>query len=363
VADIERGGVFAQIVGTWELLEADDRARVVGFLINKFRGDVRLLDPGLEFLHDRTGVPVLGVLPHRPDLQIDQEDSLGLEETATAAASTETADGRGESTVVAVAMLPGLSNATDFWPLSRVPGVKLRYVARGADLGRPDLIILPGTKSTVHALGWLRSVGLAGAIDRLMSDVRGPMLLGVCGGFQMLGRRIEDPLGVESDRRSVEGLGMLDVATRFTPEKARYRVSGQEIGSGLAAAGYEIHMGVTERGTGVEPWLDVTRERTGERLADGARDGDGRVFGTYLHGLFDNPGLTAAIVNRLRERRGLTPLGAADWRAHRDLLANRYSGLATLLREYVDLDPVWAALGRSAPMPASPAGRSRGGWS
>jgi adenosylcobyric acid synthase len=342
VADIERGGVFAQLVGTWELLGAEDRTRVAGFLINKFRGDASLLDPGLDDLRARTGVPVLGVLPFRGDLQIDQEDSLGLDETAT---GDDLAPGPVDLDV-AVARLPGLSNATDFWPLSRLPGVRVRYVAKGSDLGRPDLVILPGTKSTVRDLDWLREVGLAGRIVGLMADARGPLLLGVCGGFQMLGRRIDDPLGVESERSSVAGLGLLDVATRFAPEKERHRVTGHEIDGNLPVTGYEIHMGVTERGGRARPWIALTRQRDGARVQDGARDDGARVFGTYVHGLFDSLPFTAALANRLRDRKGLAPLDASGWQAHRDLLAGRYARLAEFLRTHVDLDPVWAALGR-----------------
>jgi adenosylcobyric acid synthase len=351
VADIERGGVFAQLVGTWELLGAEDRARVAGFLINKFRGDASLLDPGLDALRARTGVPVLGVLPFRDDVQIDQEDSLGLDETATGAGD---ATGPGDLDV-AVARLPGLSNATDFWPLSRLPGVRVRYVARGSDLGRPDLVILPGTKSTVRDLDWLRQVGLAGRIAALVADDQGPVLLGICGGFQMLGGRIDDPLGVESGRASVAGLGLLDVATRFTPEKERHRVSGFEIVGDRPIMGYEIHMGATERGAGVSPWIALTRQRDGARVQDGGRDRAGRVFGTYVHGLFDSLPFTAALANRLRVRKGLGPLDAADWQSHRDLLAGRYARLAEFLLTHVDLGPVWTALGRGAEAP------SRGG--
>src|SRR4051812_29125605 len=243
VADIERGGVFAQIVGTWELMEPPDRARVVGFIINKFRGDATLLDSGLAYLRERTGVPVLGVLPYRPDLQIDQEDSLGIDETASSGGPDDP-----DSLDVAVARLPGLSNFTDFWPLSRVPGVRVRYVEAGVALGRPDLVILPGTKTTVRDLDWLRRVGLADRIVASGADEDGPVLLGICGGFQMLGRRIEDPLGVESDRGQVEGLGLLDAATRFAATKSRHLVSGRVCGSDLPVLGYEIHMGETERG-------------------------------------------------------------------------------------------------------------------
>jgi adenosylcobyric acid synthase len=355
VADIERGGVFAQLVGTWELLGLEDRSRVVGFLINKFRGDPGLLEPGLDDLRMRTGVPVLGVLPFRSDLQIDQEDSLGLDETASGTGAGD--DGEDEDDAgsdpdgldVAVARLPGLSNATDFWPLSRIPGVRVRYVARGAELGRPDLIVLPGTKTTVRDLDWLRQVGLASRIGSLMADEPGPVLLGVCGGFQMLGRWIDDPDGIESGEPRVAGLGLLDVSTRFAAEKTRHRVAGETIDGCLPVIGYEIHMGLTERGPGALPWIALRRQHDGVSIRDGARERSGRVFGTYVHGLFDSVPFTASLVNLIRSRKGLAPLDAVRWQAHRDLLAERYSGLASLLRAHVDLGPVWAALRRTAP--------------
>jgi adenosylcobyric acid synthase len=342
VADIERGGVFAQLVGTWELLDQKDRARVAGFLINKFRGDEGLLWPGLDALNARTGVPVLGVLPYRPELQIDQEDSLGLAETASGAASSAGSD----TLDVAVARFPGLSNATDFWPLSRTPGVRVRYVAHSAALGRPDLIILPGTKTTMRDLRWLEGVGLAERIRALAADAIGPVVLGICGGFQMLGRTIDDPLGVESDRTHVAGLGLLDVTTRFANAKARYRVTGHLIDGDCSITGYEIHMGETERGAGVKPWITFHRAHDETTIFDGAQDAPARVFGTYVHGLFDSLSFTALWVNRLRRRKGLGPLDAANWQSHRAALASRYARLAELLREHVDLGPIWAALGR-----------------
>jgi adenosylcobyric acid synthase len=342
VADIERGGVFAQIVGTWELLGPEDRARVVGFIINKFRGDATLLDPGLAYLRERIGVPVLGVLPYRADLQVDQEDSLGIDATAT-----DLDDGSGPAAIdVAVARLPGLSNFTDFWPLARAPGVRVRYVARGADLGRPDLVILPGTRTTARDLAWLRDVGLAERVVALAGDDGGPIVLGICGGFQMLGARIDDPLGVESDCASAEGLNLLDVTTRFEPTKERHRVSGRTLDSERPVTGYEIHMGATRRGASAAPWIALTRERDGVPVLDGASGPSGRVFGTYVHGLFDSRPFTAAMVDRLRVRRGLAPLDDATWQAHRETTAARYSGLAALLREHLDLAPVRAALGR-----------------
>jgi adenosylcobyric acid synthase len=339
VADIERGGVFAQVVGTWELLPADIRTRTVGFLINKFRGDVTLLEPGLEFLRQRTGVPVLGVLPYRPDLQVDQEDSLGIELTATAT------DAGPDDLDVAVARLPGLSNFTDFWPLSRVPGVRVRYVDRGSELGRPDLVILPGTKSTVRDLAWLRQVGLASRLVELAREDGGPMIAGVCGGFQMLGTAVEDPFRVESDVACAAGLGLLDVRTRFLATKTRHRVNGVVLASDRPLIGYEIHMGETERGASVGPWGKLTREPGGEVVWDGAADAAGRTFGTYVHGLFDSLPFTASLVNRLRGLRGLAPLDSTDWEAHRDQLARRYAGLAAFLREHVDLAPIGQAVG------------------
>lgn len=341
VADIERGGVFAQIIGTWELLEPGDRARVVGFVINKFRGDVTLLDSGLEFVRERTGVPVLGVLPYRPDLQIDQEDSLGIDETATLDRGEL---GPGELDV-AVARLPGLSNFTDFWPLSRVPGVRVRYMERGAHFGRPDLVVLPGTKTTVRDLDWLRRVGLADRIIASRAEEDGPRILGICGGFQMLGRWIEDPLGVESDRERVEGLGLLDTVTQFAATKTRYLVSGRVNGSDLAVLGYEIHMGETERNGATTPWLALTRRQNQTTILDGAIDEAGRVSGTYVHGLFDSAPFTASFVNGLRARRKFAPLAEPEWQSHRDFLAARYANLADFLRAHLDLAPIRSALG------------------
>lgn len=340
VADIERGGVFAQIVGTWELLPEADRRRMVGFVINKFRGDVSLLDSGLEFLRERTGRPVLGVLPYRPELQLDQEDSLGIEETAS--------DASGPADVeIVVAQLPGISNFTDFAPLARMPDVRVRYVERARDLGRPDLVILPGTKTTVRDLRWLRHLGIASAIGELREDPEGPVILGICGGFQMLGATIDDPLQVESIDPSVAGLGLLDVTTRFAPEKAKYQVSGRVRDGRHPIVGYEIHMGRTRLGPGARPFADLVRHREGTRVEDGAIDASGRVIGTYVHGLFDGEPFASALIDHLRRRKGLGPLEPNRREAHREAMSKRYAGLSALLRENLDLGPIRAALGIS----------------
>jgi len=339
VADIERGGVFAQIVGTWELLPPDDRRRVVGFIINKFRGDVSLLDPGLDYLRTRTGVPVLGVLPFSPLVQVDQEDSLGIDEDG------DDAGPHGAAAEVAVVRLPHVSNFTDFRPLARFPGVRVRYVSRPGDLADADLIILPGTKATVRDLDWLRQTGLADAIVSRSSEPDGPDVIGVCGGFQMLGTVIDDPDGVESSRPSTPGLGLLGVSTRFGPEKSRHRVTGRTLSGSSRVVGYEIHMGESVRAPGVAPWLELTRERDGETVLDGAVDPSRRVFGTYVHGLFDSLDFTVRLVARLRSRRGLPPTDEAEALTHSLRLADSYGPLAALLREHLDLGPVFSALG------------------
>ncbi len=346
VADIERGGVFAQIVGTWELLEPDDRRRVIGFIINKFRGDVSLLDAGLDYLQSRTGIPVLGVLPHRTDLQVDQEDSLGIDETAT---PREDVDDDGRVLDVAVVRLPHLSNSTDFWPLSRFPGVRVRYVSGLNELGRPDLIIFPGSKATVRDLDWLESAGLASAVVSLANAPAGPVILGICGGYQMLGQTLEDRLGVESPRPFAEGLGLIATTTRFGAEKNRHRITGRSLSGDHRIVGYEIHMGETTRQSGVSPWFELTRTRDSSTVLDGAMDPSGRFFGTYVHGLFDSLAFTAEFVRTVRACRGLPSLDEEAWNRHRRLSADRYAPLSALLTEHLDLAPVWSALGWPSP--------------
>jgi adenosylcobyric acid synthase len=215
------------------------------------------------------------------------------------------------------------------------------------------MVVLPGTKTTVRDLYWIRATGLAARINRLAREQSGPIVLGICGGFQLLGRRIEDPLGVESPEPSVEGLGLLNVTTCFRSEKERHRVSGQVQGWGAPVVGYEIHMGETLRGEGVEAWINLVRERDGTAIEDGAVDGSGRIFGTYVHGLFDSLPFCAALIDRVRRRRGLPALDVSHWEDHRTALASRYAGLAALLREHVDLSwltpDLWARRARHGP--------------
>ena len=303
VGDIDRGGVFAALLGTLQLLPPEERALVRGLAINKFRGDRAILEPGLATLAERTGVPVLGVVPHLPNLDLPEEDSLAL-------------DGRGRAGPagdfdVAVVRLPRIANFDDFAPLAAEPTVGLRYVDRAPHLGRPDLVILPGTKTTVADLAWLRRTGLAESVRSLAGS--GTPVIGICGGFQMLGRRILDAHGSESAESETVALGLLPIETAFATTKRTCRVRGRVLAAhgplGAAAGaeihGYEIHMGRTADRGRLDPLLAIA-ERSGRAAddCDGLVSSDGLVLGTYLHGLFDNHAVRAALLGWLRDRRG-----------------------------------------------------------
>jgi adenosylcobyric acid synthase len=330
VGDIDRGGVFAALVGTLELLTPAERARVAGLVINKFRGDRTLLEPGLTFLEQRTGKPVVGVIPYLPAIGLAEEDSVALEEYRAVVVP-----GRVE---VAVVQLPHLANYDDFDPLAAEANV--RFLRQPAELGDPDLIVIPGTKSTAADLAWLRASGLAEAILRAVD--RGVPLLGVCGGYQMLGRCILDPERVEADQTEVSGLGLLDVVTRFAPTKQTVRVAGvAQAGAGVFAAvagtpfrGYEIHHGRTERGA-LAPWLTV-RERGGVPVTaeEGAIREDGLVAGCYIHGLFESDRFRQALLRALAARRGRT-VGVTTFQR-----AAAYDRLADHVRRHLDLEAI-----------------------
>jgi adenosylcobyric acid synthase len=341
VGDIDRGGVFAAFVGTMELLEPHERARVGAFLVNKFRGDVKLLEPGLRFLEARTGVPVLGVLPYVRRLRVADEDSVSLDDRFARPRAA------GDDVDVAVVRLPRISNHDEFQPLEHERGVALRFVEHVAELRGADLVVLPGTKSTVADLGWLRETGLARAIAERAR--LGEPVLGICGGCQMLGRSIADPDRVESETPVAEGLGVLPLATSFSRDKRTTQVrarplarsffaadggggAGGEPGEELAA--YEIHMGRVERLDGA-PGAFAIRARNGvsQDDADGAVAGGGAVVGTMLHGLFENAGARRAVIDALRRRRGLAPLEPA---ARAPEAADEYDRLAGVLRDHID---------------------------
>ena len=325
VGDIDRGGVFAQLYGTVALLQPEERARLAGTVINKFRGDAEILRPGLSMLEEKTGVPVLGVIPYtRAD--IDDEDSLSdrLEQT-TAHKPVD----------AAVIRLPRISNFTDFSPLERHPALGVRYVRELPELKRPDLVILPGTKSTMDDLLWLRQNGLEAAIQKLAAA--GTPVFGVCGGYQMLGRTLSDPEGVEHGGE-LAGMGLLPCDTVFAPAKTRTRVTAAiETGrfAGVTMECYEIHMGRTER-RGGQPFAIL-----GEGNEDGAVEGN--VFGTYLHGLFDTGELTDALAGWLLERKGLRP-ESVKTESHRDYQERQFELLAAEVRRALDLDAIYKAM-------------------
>ena len=301
-ADIDRGGVFASIVGTMELLDEDERGLVAGYIINKFRGDQTLLDDGLDFLKHRTGKPVLGVIPYFHDIYVQEEDGVCLTD-AVRGHEIGMDDGAID---VAVVRLGHISNFTDFDPLAREDGVRVRYVRSASEMGRPDMLIIPGTKNTVSDLLALRASGLERAITGYFAD--GGMVAGICGGYQMMGARVLDPHGVETDLGEAEGMGLIDAETilakdkitrQVTAKSALYDVSG-------TLSGYEIHMGRTTLGEGVRPMFHIFEEGGGIAHPDGASSPDGRAWGTYVHGVFENDGFRRGLLDRLRAIKGMT---------------------------------------------------------
>jgi len=321
VGDIDRGGVFAALHGTLALLPTEQRACIGGFVINKLRGDPALLLRGPEQLEELTGVPTLGVLPWTADVALDAEDSLALlgpgprpvEEVPT------TVD-------VAVVRLPHLANATDLDPLAIEPGVGLRWVDHAAALGDPDLIVLPGTKSTVADLAWLRSSGLAAALERTTGVV-----VGICGGYQMLGRAIADPGGVESPAgTTVEGLGWLDIDTQMEPEKVTRRRRGTA--DGHPVDGYEIHHGRMATSPRASPWLHLEADAGHTEPEGVVGDGPRRVVGTSLHGLFEADAFRTAFLARLGR-----PCGTTSFAAAREAQLDR---LGDLVERHLDLEAI-----------------------
>ena len=323
IGDIDRGGVFAQLYGTIALLEPEERARVKGMIINKFRGDRTILEPGLRQLEALCGVPVAGVVPYA-QVDIDDEDSLS---------SRFTRDTARKLLDIAVIRLPRISNFTDFSPFERYENVSLRYVEKVSDLGAPDMILLPGTKSTIADLQWLRESGLEAAILKQAS--RGTLIFGVCGGYQMLGRSVSDPEGVEAAGvTELRGLGLLPMDTVFHGAKVQTQTTGVFSGvegllsclNGRAYEGYEIHMGRSE-------------EKMPPVISGGS------VYGSYVHGIFDAPGIADAVLTALCQSRGIDPaaLGSFDLREYKE---RQYDLLADTIRTGLDMDFVYRVLRR-----------------
>jgi adenosylcobyric acid synthase len=324
-SDIDRGGVFASFVGTLQLLTPEERARVKGFFVNKFRGDVSLLQPGIEWLEQYTGVPSFGVLPHLGALRIAEEDSLNVDARVGARAERELR--------VVVLRLPRISNHDEFQPFEHEPDVSLIFTDEVEDALAADLLIVPGTKSTIADLEWLRSRGLD-LVIRLRA-LRGQRVLGICGGCQMLGQAIADPHHVESPRDSAEGLGLLALNTQFTPRKNTVRVKARKAsdnwlfaGVDAEVPGYFIHAGLTA--SVAKPALETRSEQTWQ--VNGAVSEDGHVIGTMVHGLFESDAVRHALLDGLRTRRGLAAVGE---RARWDREAE-YDRLAQMIRDHAN---------------------------
>ena len=323
VGDIDRGGVFAQLYGTVALLEEDERRRIKGVVVNKFRGDRAILEPGLKTLEKLCGIPVAGVIPYT-HVDIDDEDSL-----------TERFDRSTERKLldIAVVRVPRISNFTDFSPFERYENVSLRYVDQVSDLHQPDMILLPGTKSTIADLRWLRQSGLEAAI--LKAADAGTLIFGVCGGYQMLGRTVSDPEQVEAAGvTEISGMGLLDMDTEFRGEKVQTQTQGVISGvegtlsplNGLAYEGYEIHMG-----------------RSRQEMP--ALSGGGNVYGSYVHGIFDAPGIADTILRALYARKGVSfdALATFDARGYKE---RQYDLLADVVRGGLDMSFVYRVLRR-----------------
>ncbi len=321
VGDIDRGGVFAQLYGTVMLLTEDEKAMIKGLMVNKFRGDVTILKSGLDMIEEKIGIPIIGTIPYVP-LDIDDEDSLS--ERFNSSQMTKIID-------IAVIRLPYVSNFTDLNPFERFEHVSLRYVKSVKELKEPDMIIIPGTKSTVSDLLWLRQSGLEGAILRAGSN--GAVIFGICGGFQMLGQEINDPFETESQIKNIKGMGLLPIHTTFEKEKTRKQISGviQNVEgildtiNGLTFEGYEIHMG--KSGDGYEDVI-LTSEN---------------VYGTYVHGIFDGEGIASEIIAALCRKKNIEPenITVLDMKAYKE---EQYDKLAEIIRNSLDMDKIYEIL-------------------
>ncbi|HTV85315.1 MAG TPA: cobyric acid synthase [Dyella sp.] len=327
IADIDRGGVFAHLVGTLALLSESERARVAGLVINRFRGDLGLLQPGLDWLQRETGKPVLGVLPYLQGLHLEAEDALPREYAPKPEAVLR----------VAVPALPRISNHTDIDALRAHPQVDLRMVAPGQALPPCEVIILPGSKSTRADLAWLRAQGWDAGIARHLRY--GGKLIGICGGLQMLGRAVHDPLGIEGEPGSSEGLGWLDLETTLAPHKQLHRAQGRLTFADAPVAGYEIHCGISQG-----PALALPFARLDDGRSDGARSADGQVIGSYLHGLFDD---AQALLALLRWA-GLHDATTVDVHALREAAIDR---LADAVERHLDISMLERLLGMTTCVP------------
>lgn len=334
VGDIDRGGVFAQLYGTYALLERSEQNRIKGFIINKFRGDKTLLDPGITMLEELMHIPIVGVAPY---MQIDIDDEDGESMRFVNKQAIRAID-------IVVIRFPRISNFTDFRVFESIDDVSLRYISKVSKLQSPDMIILPGSKSTMDDLKWLRETGLEAAIVKQVA--KGTLLFGVCGGYQMLGTQLSDPNHVESGG-TFRGMGLLDISTIFEEHKTRSRVEGhfQAISgdlsnlSGRKVTGYEIHMGKSELREGVATLLHLQDTlQQGHIKTDGAFHN--HVYGSYVHGIFDEDGIAEAIIDALAQKKGISRKHSIV-KSMKEYKEEQYNKLANTMRAHLDMDMIY----------------------
>lgn len=329
VGDIDRGGVFASLYGTYELLQESEKKRVKGVIINKFRGDIDILKPGLAQLEALINVPVIGVVPYF-DIQIEDEDSVSdrfKKNNKTGEINIE------------ILYLPHISNFTDFNIFNTFEDVNVRYIMRGEKIGNPDVLIIPGSKNTIEDLIYLRNSNLEEQI--LRANRKGVTIVGICGGYQMLGNSLKDPHKTESNIESVNGLGLLDVETVFELEKNTTQIEGYIIGDGSKISGYEIHMGKTILNEDAKPFL-VIDKKLGEsvNIIDGAVNNKNNVYGTYIHGIFDSVEFSRNFINKIRKEKGLDDFSKDDIKVYSDFKNEEYNKLANLLKKNLDIEKI-----------------------
>jgi len=332
IGDIDKGGVFASLVGTMELLDEYERGLVRGFIINKFRGDIDLLKPGLEFLEARAQRPVVGVIPYIRDLLIQEEDGVSMH--------MESCKKAGAELHIAVIDLPHISNFTDFDPLAQEPDVNLEYCRPGRGLDGFDLVILPGTKNTIDDMIYLKENG------RMADEIRayykaGGTVAGICGGYQMLGMTIHDPYKIETVQVRAEGIGIFHIDTTIESEKVTSKVTvkpSRHFPINDLMTGYEIHMGNTRYRGRVEHFAKLIRDNADE-IVDGVISADGLSFGTYVHGIFENDRFRRLYLDMLRKKKGLDPLGVDKARCgFLRMKEDNYNRLADIVRGSLDMD-------------------------
>ena len=331
VGDIDKGGVFASLAGTMLLLNNEERKRVKGTIINKFRGDVEILKPGLTMLEDIIHIPCLGVVPYFRLMLEDEDGAIEFSKKVTAPID------------IAVIKLPHISNFTDIDPLKNEKDVSIRFIESKEEFGNPDILIIPGSKNTIGDLIALRKTGLEDLIKEY-SNIGN--IIGICGGYQMLGRWIKDPYGVETDEKEIEGMNLLDIGTVFNEEKTTTRIEAETIGlkGNMKVYGYEIHMGICEYGNKAKKLFEIV-DKNGEKAnyPDGTVNEKGNIMGTYIHGIFDGTEFREYILNNIRSQKGL-PLRRSDiYESLRDKELNK---LADIVRDSIDMKRIYKIVGR-----------------